>query len=115
MRHDCASDLLLSYTMEACRAQHGIHVYLSHESPALHRLAALHALAVVAGAQRVADAKASSAALMSPQAEDALRLAVYGGVGTRTPAEAMLALLHQPLLDLRHVLRQSYAVLDTAC
>ncbi len=65
------------------------------------RLAALHALAVVAGAQRAAEAKASSAALLSPAAEDALRLAVYAGVGTRTPAEAVLALLHQPLLELR--------------
>ena len=49
----------------------------------------------------MADAKSSSAALLSPQAEDALRLAVYGGVGTRTLAEAILALLHQPQLELR--------------
>jgi hypothetical protein len=56
---------------------------------------------VVAGAQRIADAKVSSAALLSPQAEDAVRLAVYGGVGTRTPAEAILALLHQPQLEVR--------------
>ena len=67
----------------------------------MHRLAALHVLAVVAGSKRADDARAAAAAQLSAPAEVALRSAVYMGASNRTPAEAFLSLLQQPVLELR--------------
>jgi hypothetical protein len=73
------------------------------------RVAALHALAAAAGGERAGEARDRRAALLlSPEAEDALRAAVYGGAVARgwasSPAEAVLELLQQPFHDLHAAL-----------
>lgn len=64
------------------------------------RLAALHAIANVAGVERALETKDREAALLRPELEDRLRVALYSSAastsGAPSPAEVMYGYLQQP-------------------
>jgi hypothetical protein len=59
------------------------------------RLAALHALASIAGAERAGESKCRDDAILSGEAEDALRQAVYQAAA-HAPGEVLCAVCYVP-------------------